>query len=255
LSRIYIVQNYIEAKRSVDVILYGITMPIVYREFSNIVLYKANLRLKVSIIIPTVNEKKRIGKLIDHLLSNADDSLSELIVADGGSTDGTKAIVQSKGAKLLEIAQKGRAVQMNTAANQAKGDVLKSGHLAGSYRFKFDSNRLLLGINAFFTRFSALFCRGGDQSMFISKQLFNEMGQFDESYVIMEDFDFIRRFNKRSAFHVIQKDILVSDRKYENNSYLRVQIANLFAFTMFRRGFCQHKIKALYERMLDLSYD
>jgi len=230
----------------------------------------------ISIIIPTINEHRRIGQLIDHLMQSDDGSIKEIIISDGGSTDGTKDIVRRKGATLLEITRKSRAIQMNDAAQHAKGDILyflhadaippasfptdirealDEGHLAGSYRFKFDTKRKMLGINSFFTRFGALVCRGGDQSMYITKELFNEMGRFDESYVIMEDFDFIRRFNKKHKFHVIQKDILISDRKYENNSYMRVQIANLFAFTMFRRGVSQQRIKALYERMLDMNYD
>ena len=230
----------------------------------------------ISIIIPTINEKKRIGRLIDHLYQSDDGSLLEIIVADGGSTDGTKEIARSKGATLLEVARKGRAIQMNEAVNHAKGEILyflhadarppvsyltdirealDQGHPAGSYRFKFDTNRKMLGINSFFTRFGALVCRGGDQSMYITKDLFIKMGRFDEAYVIMEDFDFIRRFNKKHKFYIIPKDILISDRKYENNSYMRVQVANLFAFTMFRRGVSQQKIKALYERMLDMNYE
>ncbi len=232
--------------------------------------------MKVSLIIPTINERKRIGRLIKHLQSTSDESLVEIIIADGGSTDGSIDIIKSSGATLLEVDRKGRAIQMNAAVDMSKGDILYfvhadswppasylddirtalvDGHSAGSYRFRFDTERKLLGINSFFTRFGALVCRGGDQSMYITKDLFNAMGRFDESYVIMEDFDFIRRFNKEHQFHVIQKDILISDRKYENNSYLRVQIANLLAFTMFRRGVSQQRIKSLYERMLDLNYE
>lgn len=230
--------------------------------------------MKISVIIPTFNESKRIGKLLDHLFDQANDALLEVIVVDGGSTDGTVEMVNQHLDAQLIHSGKGRAVQMNAAAAIAKGDVLyflhadswppKSylndileatslGHVAGSYRFQFDNSRFLLAINSFFTRFGALFCRGGDQSMFILKETFDELNGFDESYVIMEDYDFIIRFSEQHEFYVIPKNIIVSDRKYKSNSYLRVQIANLIAFTMFRRGASRQRIKSVYERMLDLS--
>ncbi|MBT8218992.1 MAG: TIGR04283 family arsenosugar biosynthesis glycosyltransferase [Bacteroidia bacterium] len=232
--------------------------------------------MRLSVIIPTINEAKRIQQLVKHLNNHGGNELEEIIVVDAGSTDMTCQLARDAGAKVLEVEQKSRAIQMNIAAAKSKGDVLyfvhadtlppesyvtdiedalDSGHTAGSYRFKFDSKSKLLGINSFFTRFDALVCRGGDQSMFITRELFASMDGFDEAFVIMEDFDFIRRLKKKTDFHVIQKDILVSDRKYENNSYLRVQIANFLAFSMFKRGITQQRIKSFYERILDLSYD
>jgi len=231
--------------------------------------------MNISVIIPTFNESKRIGKLIDHLIANDDGTLAEVIVADGGSTDGTIDIVNQSQAKLIAVSTKGRGIQMNQGAAHSTGNVLyflhadswppnsyleditnatKQGHLAGSYRFQFDSKRWLLAINSFFTRFGTLVCRGGDQSMFVTKDAFNEMNGFDESYVIMEDFDFFTRWNEKYDFYVIPKEIIVSDRKYRTNSYMRVQVANLIAFTMFKRGMSQQRIKSVYEGMLDLSF-
>lgn len=232
--------------------------------------------MRLSIIIPTYNEVKRIKRLVSSLYQNGGPELEEILVADGGSTDGTIEEAKLAGAIVLEVGKKSRATQMNFAAKVSKGDVLyfvhadtippKSytadiakaldlGFLAGSYRFKFETNKKILGINSFFTRFNTLVCRGGDQSMYVQKELFNILGCFDEQYVIMEDFDFIQRLRKQTKFHVIPKEIVVSDRKYDNNSYLRVQIANLLAFSMFKRGVNKHRIKSLYEKMLNLNYE
>lgn len=235
-----------------------------------------HFEMQITVIIPTINEASRIQQLVQYLKSYGGLLLQEIIVTDGGSIDDTIKLAREAGAKVLMINKKSRAVQMNIATQQAIGDVfyfvhadtippksfasdiansIQSGKYCGSYRFKFDTKKKILGINSFFTRFGSLVCRGGDQSMFITKQLFEEMGRFDEQYVIMEDFDFIQRLKKRSPFHVIPKNILVSDRKYENNSYLRVQIANLLAFSMFKRGVAQKRIKSIYEKILDLNYD
>jgi hypothetical protein len=66
----------------------------------------------------------------------------------------------------------------------------------------------------------------------------------------MEDFELVRRIKKNYNFAVIPKRILVSARKYDNNSWLRVQIANLSVFTLFFLSYHPAKLKLLYGRLL-----
>ena len=82
-------------------------------------------------------------------------------------------------------------------------------------------------------------CRRGDQSLFIKKELFDELGGYDDELKIMEDYDFIKRAKKEFLFKVIPKNILVSARKYQNNSYLKVNLANLIVFWMYTLGCSQ----------------
>jgi len=145
-------------------------------------------------------------------------------------------------------------VQMNFGARQAKGDVLyfvhadtlppatyaedilkniQAGYPVGSYRTKFASDSLLLRFNAFFSRFNCIMCRGGDQTLYISKTLFEELNGYNEDYQIMEDYEFIMRARQTASFRVMSKAALISVRKYEQNSYLRVNLTNLTIFTMF----------------------
>ena len=70
----------------------------------------------------------------------------------------------------------------------------------------------------------------------------------------MEDFDFIERAQDRYPFRIIPKSITVSARKYENNSYLRVQIANFVAFNMYRLRYTPPQIAATYRRLLNYRY-
>jgi rSAM/selenodomain-associated transferase 2 len=195
----------------------------------------------------------------------------EIIVVDGGSIDKTVEISQKFSNKTILSTQKSRAMQMNRGAKEAFGDILyflhadstppkdvfnsilkeiKNGFQAGSFRFKFDSKKLLLKLNAWFTRFPFLVCRGGDQSMFVTKNLFKEMNGFDESFVIMEEYDFILRAKSKTKFKLIQKDILVSARKYENNSWLKVQRINFRAFSQFRKRVSPKTILEEYKRAL-----
>ena len=92
---------------------------------------------------------------------------------------------------------------------------------------------MLLRVNSYSTRFGGLMSRGGDQTLFITRSLFERLQGFDERYVIMEDFDIIRRIEQQARFAVIPKDVVVSARKYQTNSWLRVQLANLTAVLLF----------------------
>lgn len=225
--------------------------------------------MTISIIIPTLNEAAHLGRLLEHLQAHRNDQVIEIIVADGGSTDSTYQIAQSNATALRS--PKGRAVQMNYGAAQAKGEVLyfvhgdtlppssyvqdihqalSEGYPIGCYRFRFDCDRPLLKINAYFTRFDFLWCRGGDQTLFVTRSLFDELDGYCERHLIMEEYDFIYRARKKAAFKIMPKDVIVSSRKYEHNGYLRVQMANLIAFNMFRFGFAQQKIATTYRRLL-----
>jgi len=225
----------------------------------------------LSIIIPTFNENENIRKLLLHLqeVSHYD---TEIIVVDGGSLDGTQIIVEEYAAKLINSKEKGRAKQMNLAAKKAKGDVLyfvhadtlppktfyedikvsiKESFPIGCYRFKFNSDKRILKLNAYFTRFDRLMCRGGDQSLFITRELFDDLGGYSENHKVMEDYDIILRARKKYPFKIIPKDIIVSARKYDYNSYLKVNYANFVAFMMFYAKVDDDKIIKFYKRTLN----
>jgi len=200
----------------------------------------------ISIIIPVLNEVKTIEELLFHLVDCADlKNINEIIVVDGGSTDGTKNIIQSLDLKIrLLNSEKGRAKQMNTGSSIATGDILyflhadsfpplnydthiinevKKGNNAGCFRLQFDSNHWWLKIASWLTQFSWRACRGGDQSQFITKALFEDIGGFDETYNIYEDNILINELYKRNEFVVINKKIKTSARLYKKHGVWKIQ--------------------------------
>ena len=227
--------------------------------------------MTISIIIPTLNEAENIEKLVLHLQKFGGDNLLEIIVADGGSTDATCSIARQLGAKIVGSVR-GRAQQMNAGAAAAAGEVLYFVHAdtlppddfllflnkalaenyaLGCFRFRFDSPRWILKINAYFTRFDKIWCRGGDQTLFVRQSVFETLGGYRSDFLIMEEYEFIERARQQYAFKIMPADVMVSARKYETNSWLRVQIANLTVFRMYRMGVSQARLVGTYQRMLD----
>src|SRR5690606_27888851 len=205
----------------------------------------------LSIIIPVLNEAETIAELLIHLSENlSGENETELILVDGGSTDGTQEIISafehtgfSKPVRFIEF-EKGRAKQMNRGAQAASDDILyflhadsfppknfdkyiisevKKGNPAGCFRMKFDHNHWWLRLAGWLTQFHWRACRGGDQSQFITKALFDEIGGFDETYTIYEDNILINELYERNKFVVIQQQITTSARLYRQKGVWTLQ--------------------------------
>lgn len=195
----------------------------------------------LSIIIPVLNEAETIVTLLDYLSENiAETGKTEVIIVDGGSMDDTLRCIRTyrkqTGFNLsLFSSEKGRAKQMNTGADQASGDILyflhadsfpprqfdtliqseiEQGNTAGCFRLKFDDPHPLLKFSQWFTRFNFKFCRGGDQSLFITTEAFKRLNGYNETYTIYEDCEFINRIYDAEGFSIIKDYITTSARKY-----------------------------------------
>jgi len=228
--------------------------------------------MKLSIIIPTYNEAENIGVLIAYLQKALRDVSAEIIVSDGNSEDETLKRAREAGAITMISPVRGRAGQMNAAVLQSSGTVfyfvhadtrppesfatdietaIAKGYNCGSYRFRFDNNKSLRWINSFFTRFNFLFFRGGDQSIFVTRALWEQVGPYKEDMRIMEDYDFLARIWKQGRFKLVPKSTIVSSRKYDSNSWLRVQLANLKVVRMYRQGASQQDMIDAYREALN----
>jgi rSAM/selenodomain-associated transferase 2 len=217
---------------------------------------------KISIIIPILNEAETIEKLFDHLIENSSkQNIAEITVIDGGSTDASKDIISkfdlyreantetnsglmNQTKIILVNSSKGRAKQMNIGSKVATGSILyflhadsfppkdfdlhivnevENGHLAGCFRLQFDHSHWWLRLASWLTQFHWRACRGGDQSQFITKALFDDIGGFDESYTIYEDNILINELYKRKQFKVINKKLRTSARRYEKHGIWKLQ--------------------------------
>jgi rSAM/selenodomain-associated transferase 2 len=229
----------------------------------------------ISIIIPALNEAANINRLLAHLIENkTGENISEIIVVDGNSQDNTAALVKefSKTSTItiqLIYSERGRARQMNTGAKVSLGGVLYFLHadsyppkgfdtliiseiekqqLAGCFKMRFDSNHWWLAIVGWATRFNWKICRGGDQSLFITKALFNEIGGFDQRYTIYEDQILTNQLYKRKQFVVIQHWIVTSARLYEKKGVWNLQYHFLMIYLKKWLGASAEEIYTYYKK-------
>lgn len=231
----------------------------------------------ITIIVPAHNEQTNLENLLPQLVEISEDCSVEIIVAlSPENIDDSEAILNRENVKFIKCSEKGRAVQMNRAANLATGNILAflhadvkppksflhdiihamdNGYDAGFFSYRFDKKSFLLGINASFTSKDGIFTGGGDQCLFIRKEVFDNLGRFDENQVLMEDFEFFNRMKKNGVrYKIIKNDLIVSARKYRNNSYLRVNFSNMLLVLLFKVGYPPKKLKSLHNRLLRLPY-
>lgn len=228
--------------------------------------------LKLSLIIPVLNEEKNLSELIPYLKKYGGGFIEDILVVDGGSLDKSVSVADSLGATVLHSPVANRAFQMNLGAKEAKGPVFYfvhadtrppwnfadqiqiawlKGYKAGCYRYQFDSKSLLLKLNSFFTRFNGPFAGGGDQTLFITKGFFERLGGYDPKFVLMEDFELVKRIKKYSKFLILPEIVTVSARKYSSNNWLKVQLVNAWAFFLFVNNTDPQKIKTFYQNRLE----
>ena len=225
----------------------------------------------ISIIIPTYNEADQIRKTINKIQANKGTHAVEIIVVDGGSSDQTISIAEKCGAITILSEKKGRAVQMNNGASMAKGelfyflhadsippqyftgfitDALQEGFSSGCFRLCFDLPHWFLKANCWFTRFDINAIRFGDQSLFVTRNVFNESGRYNEDLLIMEDQEIIHRIKKHGKFKVMNASVTTSARKYRYNGVFRMQVIFYRIWFLYYRGYSQEHLLRLYRKLI-----
>jgi rSAM/selenodomain-associated transferase 2 len=192
--------------------------------------------MKLAIVVPMLNEAPGLPALLDHLLPLRRSGV-EIILADGGSEDGSAATATCAGFQVVR-AERGRARQMNAGAAQARADVLlflhadtrlpdgavalvesalASGrHAWGRFDVEFDlrtwtMDATALGMNLR-SRWSGI--ATGDQALFVTRAAFDAVGGFPDQ-PLMEDVEITSRLRRLSRPACIARPVLTSARRWQ----------------------------------------
>jgi rSAM/selenodomain-associated transferase 2 len=221
--------------------------------------------MQFSIIIPTLNEADTIETCLKNLIN--DNSNIEIIVADGGSSDGTLDIV-SKYPHIRSVnSAQGKGRQMNEGASEAKGDIfiflhsdtsLPSNALrhvedimsdrsvtGGSFCLSFDMNRFFLKFYSIFTRINHTLFTYGDQCLFVRSHIFKEMGGFRD-IPIMEDVEIQTRLRRIGKFLKIRTPVVTSARRYMEKGIIWQQVLNTVLVMLYHMGVSPSFLKRYY---------
>ncbi len=201
----------------------------------------------LSIIIPTHNEAQNIANLIAKLRS---ENPSEIIIADGGSTDKTAQIAARAGANVIET-RGSRSHQMNEAAKTATGAYLLFLHAdttppdnfpriisealsranvaAGAFAFKLDH---LLPAAPLIEALVALRCKlfrkpYGDQGLFLRKTLFEKVNGFPNQRCL-EDLAITKRLQRFGTIVTVPAPAVTSSRRWRKGGVVRTFIRHQF---------------------------
>jgi rSAM/selenodomain-associated transferase 2/rSAM/selenodomain-associated transferase 1 len=222
---------------------------------------------RLSIIIPTLNEAAEIERSLSGLAESAN---VEIVVVDGGSSDGTVEKARYLGARVLSTAPS-KAGQMNAGASAAGGDVLlflhadtclpeqfepkvlaalnRSGVSAGAFTLGIDSEdrglRFIERVANWRARIFQL--PYGDQALFVSRQLFSEIGGFAD-YPIMEDFDLVRRLKKKGKIAILPDSVSTSPRRWQNLGVFKTWLLNQVILAAYFVGIPPGRLASWYRR-------
>lgn len=207
----------------------------------------------VSVVVPALNEAERIAHCLRSIASQA--GPHEIVVVDGGSSDATPALACPYASVVA--APRGRGVQMNAGARRCGGEVLLFLHadcrlppgalaslrgamrdpraVGGTFTLRFDTERGLLRLYAFFTRFKPRIFHYGDQGIFVRRAVFERMGGFAE-LPLMEDVDFLRRLRREGRVVLLRERVTTSARRFLRRGIVRQQLLNTALVLLYHLG-------------------
>ncbi len=220
--------------------------------------------MKVSIIIPVLNESAVIEQQL-HYLSSIFDNDCEIIIADGGSRDNTLMLAEPLVDKLVE-SKKGRAEQMNCGAAVATGDLLlflhsdtqlpsntlellcsKNLNEWGFFHVKLSGNIWKFRIIEFMINQRSRYTRigTGDQCIFVKRSLFEKNNGYAD-IPLMEDVELSKRLRAQITPSIINTAVVTSSRRWESNGICKTILLMWRLRLLYFLGFSPNTLVKYY---------
>jgi len=224
--------------------------------------------MRLSVVIPTLNEKERIPRLVGDLCRTKG---VEVIVADGGSEDGTEGAARAAGAATV-ASGRGRALQMNAGAALAVGEAIlflhadsrlpgdfdrliqraleDEGTAGGAFRFALDEDTpffrfITMTANFRSARLGVVF---GDQAIFARTETFREVGGYPDQ-PIMEDYELIRRLRRLGRIALLELPVISSSRRWRALGPVRTSLLNVLVTWAYVLGVRPERLQGWYGKL------
>jgi hypothetical protein len=219
---------------------------------------------RISVVIPALNEAGHVGAAVVSALTGG---AADVLVVDGGSSDSTRAAARQAGARVLDSPRRGRAVQMNLGAREARGDALlflhadcvlpadfaaavrdvlaRPGTVGGAFRFGVAGPKgpraALIELTGAMR--SWLGAPWGDQALFLRGEVFADLGGYPE-IPVMEDDELARRLGRLGRVEVAPGTVRSSARAWDEAGLLRATAINIAVATGYRLGMSAERLAA-----------
>lgn len=222
----------------------------------------------ISVVIPTLNEAERLPPLIESLRS--ENPACEIIVADGGSRDGTLELAARHGVKFV-LSEPGRGHQLRAGATEAAGDILfflhadcliREGAVAridktlasepelvgGNFRLVFDGDdRFSRWLDGFYAWIRSRGLYYGDSGIFVRRRVYEALGGF-KPIALMEDYEFIRGLERMGPTCCIEDPPLVtSSRRFQARNPVAIVLGWLLIHGLYYLGVPPEILARLYD--------
>ena len=221
--------------------------------------------MKISVIIPVLNEEKSIAATLRAVVALQP---YEVIVVDGGSGDHTREICCGLGARVL-VSERGRARQMNHGAQRATGEVLLFLHadtrlpesafqdiagalgnpqcLGGRFDVELQGRHWMLKIVGALINFRSRTTKvgTGDQAIFVRREVFSRMGGFPD-LPLMEDIAFCRTLKRRGGVACLRSRVVTSGRRWESDGVWRTILRMWALKLLYLAGVSPARLKQFY---------
>ncbi|NNE80704.1 MAG: glycosyltransferase [Silicimonas sp.] len=222
----------------------------------------------ISVIIPTLNAAASLPETTEALLGGLTDGLiAELVISDGGSTDGIDTLARELGARFIagppgRGGQIARGVAVSTApwvlilhadthlspdwAGAARDHIEHHPDKAGWFRLKFRDHGLAPAIVASGAnlRSRALGLPYGDQGLLVARDTLADVGGMPE-LPLMEDVALAGRLKGR--LRMLKAEAWTSAARYQNDGWVRRSLGNLGTLLRFRMGASPEDLVSRYE--------
>jgi rSAM/selenodomain-associated transferase 2 len=223
---------------------------------------------QISIIIPVFNEAGLIRSFLQHLRERATEA--EIIVADGGSSDGTDRLAAGFCDRLVK-SDHGRGRQMNAGARAARGEILWFVHVdaklplqcldeigrimddpkvvGGYFRIRLPPG-LVYRLTDSLAHYTGILLRMrcGDHGIFCRRTAFLNIGGFPD-VPLMEDAEFSRQLHRYGCVRYSEQRILVNPRRYESVGRVRLTLAYGVIATLYIFGIPLSILTSIYQRI------